>query len=196
MDTSFITIVSGLPRSGTSMMMQVIEAGGVPVLCDHIRSQDDDNPKGYYEFELVKKTKIDPSWVPGACGKVVKVIYSLLNDLPSEYNYRVVFMERSLAEVLASQKKMLERRGQKGGGVPDEKMAALFRSQLATFEHWVRNQKNFSMLRVGYADMIADPVAAVDRVNKFLGGTLDREAMIRAVDPDLYRNRRSSAACS
>ncbi len=189
MDTSFITIVSGLPRSGTSMMMQVIEAGGIPVLCDHVRSCDDDNPRGYYEFEPVKKTKTDPFWVPSARGKVVKVIYSLLYDLPAAYHYRVIFMERFLAEVLASQKKMLERRGQKGGGVADDKMAALFRSQLATFEHWIHNQKNFAMLRVGYADMIADPVAAVDRVNAFLGGTLDRDAMTRAVDPDLYRNR-------
>jgi hypothetical protein len=190
MDTSFVTIVSGLPRSGTSMMMQVIEAGGMSVLCDHIRSRDDDNPRGYYEFEPVKKTKADPSWVPGACGKVVKVIYSLLYDLPPEYQYRVVFMERALSEVLASQKTMLERRGQQGGGVPEEKMAALFRSQLATFEHWVRNRKNFSMLRVDYAGMIADPEAAVDSVNAFLGGMLDRNAMIRAVDSKLYRNRR------
>jgi len=190
--TSFTTIVSGLPRSGTSMMMQVIEAGGIPVLSDHIRSRDDDNPKGYYEFEPVKKTKTDSSWVPGSRGKVVKVIYSLLYDLPPDYEYRVVFMERSLSEVLASQKKMLERRGQQGGGVPEEKMAALFRSQLATFEHWIRNRNNFSMLRVGYADMIADPETAVDRVNAFLGGSLNREAMIRAVDPDLYRNRGSS----
>jgi len=190
MDTSFITIVSGLPRSGTSMMMQVIEAGGIPALCDHIRSGDDDNPRGYYEFEPVKKTKTDPSWVPGACGRVVKVIYSLLYDLPPDFQYRVVFMERALSEVLASQKKMLERRGQQGGAVPEEKMAALFRSQLASFEHWIRNQKNFSMLRVDYAAMIADPVAAVDKVNAFLGGSLDRNAMISAVDAKLYRNRR------
>ena len=174
------------------MMMQAIEAGGLPVLCDHIRSEDDDNPRGYYEFEPVKKTKTDSSWVPGARGMVVKVIYSLLYDLPAEYQYRVVFMERSMAEVLASQKKMLERRAQEGGGVPEDAMAALFRAQLAKFEHWISNQENFSMLHVGYADMIADPVAAVDRVNAFLGGTLDRDAMISAVDPELYRNRRNT----
>lgn len=172
------------------MMMQVIEAGGLPVLCDHIRSEDDDNPRGYYEFEPVKKTRIDPSWVPGARGMVVKVIYSLLYDLPVDYQYRVVFMERSMVEVLASQKKMLERRAQAGGGVPENKMAALFRSQLTKFEHWISNQNNFSMLRVGYADMIADPETAVDRVNAFLGGSLNRDAMMAAVDPDLYRNRR------
>jgi hypothetical protein len=189
MKNNFITIVSGLPRSGTSMMMQAIEAGGLSVLCDHIRSEDDDNPRGYYEFEPVKKTKADPSWVPGARGMVVKVIYSLLYDLPAEYQYRVVFMERSMKEVLASQKKMLERRAQAGGGVPEDKMAELFRTQLAKFEHWINNQNNFSMLRVGYADMVADPEATVDKVNEFLGGSLNREAMIRAVDPELYRNR-------
>jgi len=192
MQNDFITIVSGLPRSGTSMMMQAIEAGGIPVLCDHIRAEDDDNPRGYYEFEPVKKTKADPSWVPGARGMVVKVIYSLLYDLPLDYQYRVVFMERSMTEVLASQKKMLERRVQAGGGVPEDKMAALFRAQLVKFEYWINNQKNFLMLRVGYADMIADPETAVGRVNEFLGGSLDRDAMIKAVDPELYRNRRSS----
>jgi len=190
MANDFITIVSGLPRSGTSMMMQAIEAGGIPVLCDHIRAEDDDNPRGYYEFEPVKKTKANSSWVPGARGMVVKVIYSLLYDLPSDYQYRVVFMERSMAEVLASQKKMLERRDQAGGGVPEEKMAALFRSQLVKFDHWISNQKNFSMLRVNYSDMIDDPEGAVDRVNFYLDGVLNRDAMIRAVDPELYRNRR------
>ena len=192
MENNFITIVSGLPRSGTSMMMQAIEAGGIPVLCDHIRAEDDDNPRGYYEFEPVKKTRDDSSWVPGARGMVVKVIYSLLYDLPPDYQYRVVFMERSMAEVLASQKKMLERRAQAGGGVPEEKMAVLFRAQLVKFEHWISNQKNITMLRVGYADMIADPEAAVDRVNAFLGGNLNRDAMIEAVDPKLYRNRKGT----
>jgi hypothetical protein len=192
MENSFITIVSGLPRSGTSMMMQAIEAGGVPVLADHIRAKDDDNPRGYYEFEPVKKTKADPAWVPGARGKVVKVIYSLLYDLPSDVQYRVVFMERALEEVLASQKKMLERRGQKGGGVADEKMAGLFRSQLTSFNHWVRNQPCFSLLRVSYADMVAAPRAAVEKVNAFLGGGLDVEAMVRAVDPRLYRNKKEA----
>jgi hypothetical protein len=192
MQNEFITIVSGLPRSGTSMMMQAIEAGGTPVLCDHIRAEDDDNPRGYYEFEPVKKTKVDPSWVLGARGMVVKVIYSLLYDLPPDYQYRVVFMERSMAEVLASQKKMLERRDQAGGAVPEDKMAALFRAQLVKFEHWITNQKNFSLLRVNYSNMITDPEVEVDRVNAFLDGTLNRDAMMAAVDPKLYRNRKAT----
>jgi len=190
MERNFITIVSGLPRSGTSMMMQAIEAGGIPVLADHLRAKDDDNPKGYYEFEPVKKTKQDPSWVPGARGKVVKVIYSLLYDLPQQFEYRVVFLERNLEEIIASQKKMLLRRGQKGGGVDDQKMIELFKAQLAKFNHWVRNKKCFSLLTVQYATMVAEPKRKCEKINKFLGGGLDSDAMALAVDPNLYRNKK------
>ncbi|MCX8044169.1 MAG: sulfotransferase [Desulfobacterota bacterium] len=185
----FITIVSGLPRSGTSMMMQALEAGGMPVLTDHVRTSDDDNPKGYYEFEPVKRTKQDPSWVPNARGKVVKVIYSLLYDLPQNFEYRVIFLERELDEVLASQKKMLQRRGQKGAGVDDAKMKELFRAQLVKFNHWIRNQKCFRMLPVQYAAMITDPLKTAEKINQFLGGGLDVQAMAAAVDPTLYRNK-------
>ena len=110
----FITIVSGLPRSGTSMMMQVIEAGGIPALTDNPRARDEDNPQGYYEFEPVKQTRDDPSWVPGARGKVVKMVYRLLYDLPGDQDYRVIFMRRNIDEVLTSQKKMLQRSGKPG----------------------------------------------------------------------------------
>jgi len=189
MQRDFITIVSGLPRSGTSMMMQAIEAGGIPVLSDHLRTSDDDNPKGYYEFEPVKKTKQDPSWVPNARGKVVKVIYSLVYDLPQQFEYRVVFLERNIQEVLASQKKMLQRRGQKGAAVDDSKMTELFRAQLARFKHWIRNQKCFRILPVQYAAMIAEPLKTAEGINQFLGGGLDVQAMAAAVDPALYRNR-------
>lgn len=189
MEGNFITIVSGLPRSGTSMMMQAIEAGGIPVLADHIRTKDDDNPKGYYEFEPVKKTKQDPSWVPGAQGKVVKVIYSLLYDLPQEFEYRVVFLERNIEEIIASQKKMLQRRGKKGGGVDDQKMIELFRVQLTKFNHWIRNQKCFSLLPIQYAAMIAEPLITAKTINQFLGGGLDVQAMAATVDPSLYRNK-------
>lgn len=185
----FITIVSGLPRSGTSMMMQVIEAGGIPVLTDKIRKEDEDNPKGYYEFEPVKKTKDNPSWVPDAVGKVVKMVYSLLYDLPKEYEYRVVFMRRNMDEVLASQKKMLERSGKQGAKISDEKLAELFKTQLEKFDRWIAVQKNFSILEVDYKNMVASPQPQCERINNFLGGILDMDASVAAVDPSLYRNR-------
>lgn len=189
MNLSFITIVSGLPRSGTSMMMQAIEAGGIPALTDNIRKKDEDNPKGYYEFEPVKKTKDDPSWVSGARGKVVKMVYALLYDLPEEYEYRVIFMRRNIDEVLASQKIMLQRSGRKGAKISDEKLVELFKTQLAKFDHWIAARKNFSILPVNYKDMITSPKEQCERINKFLGGVLDIDASTAVVNPSLYRNR-------
>jgi hypothetical protein len=189
MDLPFITIVSGLPRSGTSMMMQAIEAGGIPALADHIRKKDEDNPKGYYEFEPVKKTKDDPSWLPGARGKVVKMVYSLLYDLPEDYEYRVIFMRRNMDEVLASQKKMLERSGKQGAKVSDEKLAELFTSQLEKFDRWVAARTTIALLSIDYKDMVASPKAQCEKVGEFLGGVLDTDAAAAAVDPSLYRNR-------
>jgi hypothetical protein len=185
MNLPFITIVSGLPRSGTSMMMQAIEAGGIPALTDNIRQKDEDNPKGYYEFEPVKKTKDDPSWVPGARGKVVKMVYALLYDLPEEYEYRVIFMRRNINEVLASQKTMLLRSGKQGAKVSDEKLAGLFKAQLEKFDHWIAARKNFSIISVDYKDMITSPKAQCERINNFLGGVLDIDASTAAVDPSL-----------
>jgi hypothetical protein len=108
-----IVVVSGLPRSGTSMMMKMLEAGGIPVLTDYEREADEDNPKGYFEFERVKNLKDgDDAWLPQAKGKVVKVIAALLTDLPSSYEYEVIFMRRAMPEILASQRQMLIRRGE------------------------------------------------------------------------------------
>jgi hypothetical protein len=121
-----ITIVSGLPRSGTSMMMKMIEAGGIPPLTDAIRAADEDNPKGYYEFERVKQMdKGDVAWVADAPGKSVKVISALLKHLPPGYDYRVIFVQRNMAEILASQRKMLTHRGEDANKMDDEKMADL-----------------------------------------------------------------------
>ncbi|MBN1127183.1 MAG: hypothetical protein JXA82_19435 [Sedimentisphaerales bacterium] len=188
--SDFLTIVSGLPRSGTSMMMQAIAAGGMEALTDHIRAADDDNPRGYYEYEPVKKTKEDASWLTSAHGKVVKMVYRLLYDLPTEgHTYRVVFMRRAMTEVLASQKKMLCRLGKNGGNISDEQMAALFRKQLDQFDQWIAGQSCFHILDVNYADMVSDPLGQCERVNAFLGWILDVDAMAASVDPNLYRNR-------
>ena len=184
-----ITIVSGLPRSGTSMMMKAISAGGMEALADHIRKADEDNPKGYYEFEPVKKTKEDPSWLQQAGGKVVKMVYRLLYDLPADYPYRVIFMQRNIQEVLASQTKMLVRSGKDAGGIGDDQMAAIFDAELKKCRQWLDQQSNFSVLYVDYRDMINDPQAQAQQVNEFLGGELDVEQMAAAVDPTLYRNR-------
>jgi len=189
MKRDFITVVSGLPRSGTSLMMQALEAGGMPLLTDGVRESDEDNPKGYYEFELVKKTKEDPSWLQEATGKAVKMVYRLLYDLVDDYEYRIILMQRNLAEVMISQKAMLERGGQSGSEVSDEQLAELFKKELEKVALWIKDQRSFSMISVNYGDMVQDPLSQCRRVSDFLGGGLDVNEMVEVVDPSLYRNR-------
>lgn len=192
-EKNFLTIVSGLPRSGTSMMMRMMETGGLPVMIDLIREADDDNPNGYYEFEAVKHTKEDPSWLEDSDGKVVKMVYRLLYDLPEDRTYYVLFMGRHLDEVLASQRVMLERHGAGADGITDAQMRAMFQAEIDKFFKWIADRPCFKMIRVDYNNLLADPQAELTKVNEFLGGGLDVEAMAGTVDPSLYRNRKSEA---
>lgn len=185
-----ITVVSGLPRSGTSMMMKMLEAGGIPPITDEIREADDDNPKGYYEFERVKKLdKGDKAWVADAQGKSVKVISQLLRHLPDDYEYKVIFMRRNMDEILASQKKMLVNRGEDPNKVSDEEIKDLFEKHLASVINWLENQGNVEVLYIHYSETLSNPQPQAEMINAFLGGSLDVEAMTGVVDPTLYRNR-------
>lgn len=185
-----IVVVSGLPRSGTSMMMKILEAGGLKVVQDGIRTADDDNPKGYYEFELVKKLKEDKSWLADAQGKVVKVISALLKDLPPDYNFKVIFMRRKMEEILASQKKMLVRRGEPTDKISDEIMASEFEKHLEKVEKWLSEQPNMDVLYVTYHEAVQNPAANIKKVNAFLNNRLDEKGMMQAVDKNLYRNKK------
>jgi broad-specificity NMP kinase len=185
-------IVSGLPRSGTSMMMKMLEVGGIPVLTDHEREADEDNPKGYFEFERVKKLKEgDFGWLPQVKGKVVKVIAALLTHLPSDYEYDVIFMRRAMPEILASQKQMLIRRGENPDKVKDEEIAALFDKHLAQVIGWAKKQKNIRLIEVDYNVALKNPTPIVKRVNDFLGDQLNIEMMASVIDPKLYRQRKA-----
>jgi hypothetical protein len=186
---TFLTIVSGLPRSGTSMMMRMLEMGGIPVLIDHIRTADHDNPNGYYEFEAVKRTKQDSSWLDGAAGRAVKMVYRLLYDLPADRSYRVLFMRRKLEEVLASQRTMLERKAGPGDPTSDGQMETLFRRELQSFYEWVPRQRHIELIDVDYNRVLTDPLTELARVHEFLGGAVDLATMASVVDSKLYRNR-------
>jgi len=188
-DPDLIAVVSGLPRSGTSLMMKMLDAGGLSPLTDHIRSADEDNPQGYYEFERVKKLKEDRDWLPDAKGKAVKVISALLTRLPAGYEYRVIFMRRNMSEILASQRQMLIRRGEPADSVNDADMGALFARHLQQVEAWLAGQPNMRVLYVNYNELVKAPLAHAQRVNEFLGGRLDVARMAGAVDPNLHRQR-------
>jgi hypothetical protein len=191
-----VTIVSGLPRSGTSMLMQMLAAGGMPVLCDQLRTPDEDNPRGYFEFEPVKRTRKDNQWVVGAVGKAVKLVHLLLPHLPGGYNYRVVFMHRDVHEVLASQQLMLQRSGRRGTDLPPERLVEVFADQVRRVLDWAARQSHVAVLRVDYREVIDDPAVQAKRINTFLGGTLDEAMMAGAVDRSLYRRRRDETHSS
>lgn len=186
-----IVVVSGLPRSGTSMMMRMLEAGGVPVMTDGERTADIDNPKGYFEYERIKdlERETDKSYLRAGRGKAVKVISFLIRFLPDDNDYRVIFMRRDLDEVLDSQDKMIQRLGTADADAEREAMKEAYRNDIVRTRLWCRNRRNFELLEVQYAATVRDPASTARLVNEFLGGRLDEDAMREAVDASLYRNR-------
>jgi hypothetical protein len=183
-----ITIVSGLPRSGTSMMMKMLAAGGMEVMTDNVRQADADNPHGYYELENVKHLQDDAAFLDEAHGKAVKLISMFLPDLPPHKHYRIIFMQRDMEEVLASQKVMLKRRG-KHTSRDDQEMGSRFANHLADIAAWLKTQAHIEVLYVNYADVMNYPLASAEQVNRFLGNGLDPQKMATAVDQTLYRNK-------
>ena len=183
-------IVSGLPRSGTSMMMKILAVGGLPPLTDTLREADIDNPQGYYEFEQVKQLdKGDAAWLVDAHGKTVKVIAPLLFHLPAQYHYQILFINRNINEVLASQRKMLEHRNEAANDVSDELLASSLQQHVQQVKSWIAEQPNMQLLNLDYNTMLLDPMPQSNAINQFLGGDLDEQAMIRVINPMLYRNR-------
>ena len=184
-----VIVVSGLPRSGTSMMMKMLAEGGVPVLTVEIRNADEDNPNGYYEFEPVKQlTDGQFAWLASANGKVVKIISALLEYLPGDHHYKVIFMERAIQEILASQQKMLSRRNEKST-TDDADMQKQFEQHLAAIKFWLARQPNIDVMYVEYNKMIANPDEYCAKVTEFLGIPLDADKMRSVPNERLYRNR-------
>ncbi|MFM8320040.1 MAG: sulfotransferase domain-containing protein [Chloroflexota bacterium] len=186
-----IVVVSGLPRSGTSMLMRMLEAGGIPPLTDGQRTADDDNPRGYYEFEAVKQMREgDLAWVPQARGRAVKVISALLSYLPGDQRYKVLFVQRALPEVLASQRKMLVNRGENPDAQSDREMAQYFEKHLRQVTLWLNRQPNMDVLYVDYNALLKNPAPHIQEICEFLGQALDEAAMGAVIDPNLYRHRK------
>jgi hypothetical protein len=184
-----IIVVSGLPRSGTSMMMKILSEGGLLPVTDALRSADDDNPEGYYELETVKQMAAgNVDWLSEAGGKVVKVISALLEYLPPEYSYKVIFMEREISEILASQRKMLARRN-KESQVDDAEMEAQFRKHLSVVKPWLARQPHMDVIYVSYNALMSDPEPLCRRVVEFTGLSLNLDRMLTVPRGDLYRNR-------
>lgn len=185
-----IVIVSGLPRSGTSMMMKMLVAGGMPSLTDQIRSADIDNPQGYFEFERVKQLdKADALWLAEARGKAVKIVSTFLSFLPDQYQYRILFMQRDIDEILASQDKMIARRGEQADSSTHDAIKRQFHQHLVTTQAWLQTKKNIAVQYIRYDGVVQNPQFFAERVARFLQRPVDTKAMVQSVNPDLYRNK-------
>ena len=187
-----ITVVSGLPRSGTSMIMQMLDAGGKEILTDNVRTSDNNNPKGYLEFEKVKSIARDNSWMNEASEKVVKIVAPLLPHLPDGYNYKIIFMQRDMDEVLRSQQVMLgQNRAVRQEAYP-VMLAEAFKKQMEKADAWIARTPGAEVLKLNYTDVIANPLEAAESIASFLDEELDTEKMAAAVDEKLYRNKVNS----
>lgn len=184
-----ITVVSGLPRSGTSLMMQMIVAGGIPALTDALRQADENNPKGYFEWETAKLLKQHPESIAEAEGKVVKVISALLPNLPDGHEYRIVFMIRPLEEVIASQNKMLQRLGKEVPKTSKALVMAAFEKHLKETNAWLAKKANIAVLRVNHSAVLDNPEAEAARIAAFLGTRLNVQEMVGRVEPSLHREK-------
>ncbi len=189
-----ITIVSGLPRSGTSLMMQLLVAAGREPLTDAKRAADEDNPLGYFEFEKAIGLAKDASWVTQARGKVVKIVAQLLPHLPPNEHYQIVFMERELGEVIASQKAMLARQNRCGAELDEQKLRETYTAQLQRVHAQLSRRSDLRMLKLNYVNLVADPINSANAVGEFLGGPFDRAAAANAVRPELHRQKANALA--
>jgi hypothetical protein len=187
----YVTVVSGAPRSGTSLMMRMLEAGGIPALTDGQRPPDAHNPHGYFEYSPVKRLALGDaaSWIDAARGQAVKIIYRLLKHLPPHMSYRIVFMERDLAEVFASQQDMLRAQADAAASQEPARLIPAMAAESRVVRDWLARQPNMSVLAVPYAGVVRDPLKWSHEVAQFLGAGLDEAAMAATVDPSLYRHR-------
>ncbi|MBV9498408.1 MAG: hypothetical protein JO138_03440 [Acidobacteriaceae bacterium] len=190
---NYVAVVSGMPRSGTSLMMQMLNSGGLPVLTDNSRAPDTHNPRGYFEYEPVKHLGRDASWIGLARGKAVKIIYRLLRYLPPELEYRVIFVERELTDVFASQQDMLRARGDAAADQDEKRIIAAFQAEISEARAWLAAQPNMHTMYAPYGEIIANPEKWAGELSRFLDG-LDTAAMAASVDPRLRHHRIPSPA--
>lgn len=173
-----IIVVSGLPRSGTSLMMQILSAGEIPILTDFERNPDDNNPKGYYEFKKVKNIAVDSSWIKNAIGKAVKIVSPFLRYLPKDYKYKIIFMERDLVEVIASQEKMT---GEKSG----KDLIEAFKNHLLDIKMWLKRQKNIEVIFINYRQLVNNPLLELEKIGLFLNFSFPFEKLSKVIDKNL-----------
>ncbi|CAI8279769.1 MAG: 2,3-bisphosphoglycerate-independent phosphoglycerate mutase [Opitutia bacterium UBA7350] len=191
-----LIVVSGLPRSGTSLMMQMLEAGGLNLVSDTIRAANDSNPKGYFEDERVKtlKSNADKSWLKEHRGEAIKIVMPLTDAIPTDLPQKIIFMERPAEEVVLSQRAMLKRDGKVGSTTENDRMSQIYAGYLKHFNSYAAEQDSISVLPIRYHDVLENPEAVARKVAEFAMQKADIKAMVAVVDPKLYRTQQKSSA--
>jgi len=188
-----VIVVSGIPRSGTSLVMQMLATGGVDIATDNIRKADRDNPKGYFEVEKVKKLKNDANWLKDIKGKTIKIISPLLYHVLPTLRYKIIFVQRNMQEILDSQNKMYQRLQKNTPDIEDSVLAEKFNLHLKKIQDWIKKMNNIECLYVHYREILNDPFGHAQKIQEFLHLPLDIEAMSNVVDASLYRNRKEKS---
>ena len=184
-----IYIVSGLPRTGTSLMMKMLEAGGLSVVTDDIRSADTDNPKGYYELEKVKNIFNDNDWLKTIKGRSIKMVSQLLLKIPKENTYKIIFMKRDLKEVIMSQKKMLINRKKKLPLVNDDTLEKFYLNHLNKITSFIDQSSNIDVRYIYFNKLMKSPLSELRKLQNDFINNINMDNMIKMIDTSLYRNR-------
>ncbi len=187
----FVIVVSGLPRSGTSLMMQILAANGLPLLVDNQRKADESNPQGYFEYQPVKTLKQNAQWLHLAKGKAVKIISNLLFYLPKDWHYKVIFLQRDLDEIITSQQRMLANLNKQAPLKDPTELKALLAAHLLQVQQWLAQQPNINVFKIPFTDLIFQPEKVLPQLQKFLQWPIDLQQSKRVIRPDLYRSRKS-----
>ncbi len=183
-----ITVVSGLPRSGTSLMMQILEVNGFDILTDNVKTADESNPKGYYEYGKVKKIIKDNNWISEAEGKTIKVIVQLLFYLPLNFNYKIILMERNIDEILDSQAKMLQMLGNKKQ-IPSDILRKTFQQQMDKSINWMQLQPNIESVRISFGNLFRSPDEELKKLIHLFDGKIEYDISRNVINPALYREK-------
>ena len=184
-----IIVVTGLPRAGTSLIMQILQSMGIELFTDNKRSPDKSNPKGYFEHELVKSIEKDSSWIKNVKGKAIKIVSPLLLYLPINYSYKIIFMNRDLDEIVQSQENMLLMKGVKKSQIEPEWLKQIFAKDLKHARTWIQELPNSESLGLSHSILLKNPELELEKIKKFLNINVDLKNAINVIDKKLYRAR-------
>jgi sulfotransferase family protein len=182
-----IIVVTGLPRSGTSLMMQILQSIGIEPFTDNQRLPNGSNPKGYFEHELVKTIEHDSSWIEDVKGKAIKIVSPLLIYLPSNYKYKIFFMDRNYDEIIQSQERMIAESNISNSGIEPEILKQIFIKDLEHACNWIREQPNCESLEISHSKLLKNPKSEIDKICDFLELIVDLDNAIKVIDKKLYR---------